>query len=159
MQCTVPPATLSDNIFPGAVECLAKETHHFGVHVHLLVIGQFRTSILDSHKKKAELDPERGEKCYAAIKEEMARRHTVTAGAQPGNPALAVQRIVDLARGEYSSADGTSKELPLRIPIGSDAVKVMKAKCETTLQSLGEWEAFAQSTDFEDKSPVPSYFR
>lgn len=142
----------------GAVECLAKETQHLGIRVHLLVIGQFRTNILDISKKKAELDPEQGEPCYAAIKADMARIHAATTGAQPGDTAMAAERIVDLAQNMYLPG-GKVSQLPLRIPLGSDAVAVMRRKCEATLHSLEAWQSFAQSTDFQNMPAVPSYLR
>ncbi|KAG7108041.1 Oxidoreductase calM like protein [Verticillium longisporum] len=143
----------------GAVECLAKETKPFGIRVHLLVIGQFRTSILDVTKKKAELDPNRGEECYAPVKADMARIHAATAGTQPGNPVLAAEKIVELATWNHHSGKVIRGKLPLRIPLGSDAVQVMRMKCESTLKDLDQWEVFAQSTDFEDKPAVPAYLR
>lgn len=144
---------------PGAVECLAKETQHFGVGIHILVLGQFRTNILDAHKKKSELDPDRGQECYADIKAEMAQRHAVTTGAQPGDPVAGAEKIVDLAKKGGHVLGGSSASLPLRIPIGSDAVKIMRSKCEDTLASLSTWEGFAKSTDFKDTPDVPSYLR
>lgn len=104
------------------------------------------------------LDPERGEGCYAHIKADMAARHAATTGAQTGDPAACAERIVDLAK-RKGGAGGTSGGLPIRIPIGSDAVEVMRAKCENTLEMLKEWEDFAKSTDFKDAPEVPSYFR
>ena len=142
----------------GAVECLSKETRHFGVNTHLLVLGQFRTNILDVNKKKSELDAEQGQECYAAIKTDMAIRHAATTGRQKGDPVAAARKIVDLAKNVGGVLTGSSASLPLRIPIGSDAVKVMRSKCETTLASLDEWETFASSTDFEDVADIPSYF-
>ena len=141
------------------MECLAKETQNLGLRIHILVLGQFRTSILETHKKKAELDPKRGQECYAAAKSEMARTHAVTTGKQPGDPVAGAKRIVDLVEKGDGVIGGSAAGLPLRIPIGSDAVKVMRMKCETTLESLKEWEEFAGSTDFEDAPDVPRYLR
>ncbi|KAH6663993.1 hypothetical protein F5X68DRAFT_217993 [Plectosphaerella plurivora] len=142
----------------GAVECLSKETQQLGISVHILVLGQFRTSILELTKKKAELDPARGEVCYASIKAEMARIHAATTGAQPGDPVRASERIVELAHRALNGGVAAAG-MPIRIPIGSDAVQVMRSKCERTLASLNEWEAFASSSDFPEKAAVPTYLR
>lgn len=66
----------------------------------------------------------------------------------------------DQGRGEGVLGGGSAGGgFPLRIPIGSDAVRVMRSKCEDTLESLKEWEVLASSTDFEDTPDVPRYFR
>lgn len=100
---------------------------------------------------------EQGQECYAEIKAGMARRHAVTTGRQPGDPVAGAEKIVDLAKKKADVLRTPSASLPLRIPIGSDAVQVMRSKCEDTLASLDEWEVFARSTDFEDTPNVPSY--
>ncbi|KAK1763976.1 hypothetical protein QBC33DRAFT_548460 [Phialemonium atrogriseum] len=152
------PYSASKFALEGAVECLQKETCHLGISVHLLVVGQFRTSILNVKQKSAVLDHDSGIADYAVVKREMARIHAVTDGAQPGDPALAAERIVDIARGENLPERRVGR-LPLRIPIGSDAVDIMKLKCCETLEVLEEWEGFAGSTDFPDKDELPSYYR
>ena len=53
-------------------------------------------SILETHEKKAELDPGRGQECHATAKSEMARMHAVTTDKQPGDPVAGAKRIVDL---------------------------------------------------------------
>ncbi|ORY69022.1 uncharacterized protein BCR38DRAFT_142746 [Pseudomassariella vexata] len=142
----------------GAVECLAKEVKAIGIRVHILVIGQFRTNILDAKNKKGKLDADEGIVEYAAIKKQMADIHAVTQGAQPGDPSLAVERIVDLGVLENIAHEHVDN-LPLRIPIGSDAVSVMRNKCQDTLTLLDKWADFASSTDYPDKIAVPGYYR
>ena len=144
--------------FTGAVECLQKETAHLGIRTHLLVIGQFRTNILDPKKKTDSLAPSKLTD-YDKIKEELAERHRSTNGKQPGNPELAAERILDIARGE-NLVNYQLQGLPLRIPLGSDAIDVMRRKCMETLAALENWDEFACSTDFpKDGNSVPDYFQ
>ncbi|KAI9168088.1 Oxidoreductase BOA17 [Paramyrothecium foliicola] len=109
----------------GAVESLAAEVKYLGVRVHILVIGQFRTNILDPKKKVSILDANQGILEYAPIKQQMSAIHVATHGAQPGNPSLIGGKIVDLAKME-NLPHSQNDTPPLRIPLGSDAVKVMK---------------------------------
>ena len=51
------------------------------------------------------------------------------------------------------------ENLPLRIPLGTDALNIMRLKCTQTLESLQIWETFACSTDFADMVTIPSYYR
>lgn len=68
--------------------------------------------------------------------------------AQPGNPAKLVEIIFDLVRGE---GIGEGKEIPFRLPLGTDVFDDIKAKCEETLMLLKEWESTIKSTDFGDQ--------
>ena len=79
-----------------------------------------------------------------------------TNGSQPGNPELAVEKIIDLVKGENMEAS-KFQNLPLRIPFGSDAVEVIRRKCTDTLNLLDEWQDFASCSDFATKNHLPSY--
>jgi hypothetical protein len=138
----------------GAVESLSKEVQQFNIRVQIFVIGQFRTSILDPKNKKSKLSE--GIVDYGAVKKEVAAIHAATQGAQPGDPALAAERIVDMGRLEKVPLAG---QLPLRIPIGSDSLEIMRRKCESMLALLDAWSDFASSTDFADKICLPGYYR
>ena len=140
----------------GAVECLHQETKHLGIRTHLLEIGQFRTNILNSSRK---IDIKgSGIVDYETVKQDLADRHTATNGCQPGNPELAAERIVDLARGENMTTS-RFQNLPLRIPLGSDAVEVIRRKCTETLAIMNDWEEFARSTDYANKKELPGYYQ
>ncbi|KAH6975141.1 hypothetical protein BKA56DRAFT_633874 [Ilyonectria sp. MPI-CAGE-AT-0026] len=142
----------------GAVESLAKEVQPIGIRVHIFVLGQFRTKILDAKNKKGKLDADVGIQEYAEIKKRIDDIHAVTQAAQPGDPLLAVERIVDIARLE-NLAEQQANSLPLRIALGSDAVDTMKRKCLETLETLNNWDSFSCSTDFSDAKALPGYYR
>ena len=122
----------------------------------MLVIGQFRTTILNSEKKTSKLAPSSIQD-YDVVKQELAARQAATDGLQPGDPALAVERILDIARGENLS-ERQARHLPLRIPLGSDAIDVIRRKCHETLKLLDDWDEFASSTDFPTTGTVPRYY-
>lgn len=88
----------------------------------------------------------------------MANRYKATVGKSPGDPAKVAQQIVDIARLENLTEE-QKKNLPLRIPFGPDALRVMQAKCTDTLVSLKDWEEFAASTNFEDGSAISGNYK
>ncbi|KAF1984619.1 NAD(P)-binding protein [Aulographum hederae CBS 113979] len=161
------PYSASKFALEGAAKCLAKETAHLNIRTHILVLGQFRTAILSSDKKAGPLTlstspsaPASAIPDYNAVKAEMAERHRETHGKQPGDPAKAALRVIDVARLE-DLGEGREGRLPFRIPLGTDAVGVMRMKCEETLEMLWRLEGFAGVTGFEgeDGGVVPSYYR
>jgi hypothetical protein len=66
---------------------------------------------------------------------------------QPGDPEKFVKIILDMVRQE-GIAEG--REIPFRLPLGTDCYDDIKAKCEETLKLLNEWEITIRSTDHED---------
>jgi hypothetical protein len=64
---------------------------------------------------------------------EVAKMH----GHHPGDPERAALRIIDVVKGEGMAA---GKPFPKRLPLGEDAVRAMRAKCEETLKLCKEWE-------------------
>ena len=122
-----------------------------------MVLGQFRTEILDDRRKAGVLDPT-GLADYDSIKTEMSDRHRETHGKQPGDPELAAEKVLDIVRLENLS-ENEKENLPLRIPLGSDALGIMRLKCTQPLQSLEIWESFVPGTDYPDTDAVPSYYR
>ncbi|KAJ5711171.1 hypothetical protein N7488_005327 [Penicillium malachiteum] len=75
-------------------------------------------------------------------------------GNEPGDPAKMVARLIEIAKGT-GVADG--KEIPLRIPFGSDCVGFMNGKLETLNKTMKDWDEVARSTDYpENKAPMPA---
>lgn len=139
----------------GAVECLEQELTQFDVKTHLIVLGQFRTSILDPGKLQASAFTDVVE--YDNILSHLQTRYANTHGKQRGDPVLAVERIIDLAK-RQGFFEGYEK-LPLRLVLGSDAVDVVQAKCDSVIADVVEHEALSRSTDCKDAHIVPSYVR
>ena len=66
-------------------------------------------------------------------------------GNQSGDPKKAVERIIDIVRSEGMAA---GKDMPIRLPLGRDALAVIRNKCTETLKICEEWEGLICSTDF-----------
>ena len=92
---------------------------------------------------------------YVHISEGITNRHEQSNGKQPGNPKLAVERIIDIVKRE-GAMEGT-KSLPLRLVLGSDAVSVVLTKCKEMLELVEEYEELSRSTDYEGAEGVPKY--
>lgn len=139
----------------GAVECLEQELTPLNVKTHLIVLGQFRTSILDPSKFQASASTDVAE--YGDIMEKLQTRYANTHGKQRGDPMLAIEKIIDLVKrqGRFQGQE----RLPLRLLLGGDAVDVVQAKCESVMADVSEYETLSRSTDCKDANLVPSYVR
>ncbi|KAK3315684.1 hypothetical protein B0H66DRAFT_269227 [Apodospora peruviana] len=131
----------------GLTETLALEVGPAGIRVVLIDLGIFRTAFLHSFQK-----PEAGmAEAYAGG----AVDTTVSflaglAGKQPGDPALAAKRIVELVDGTGLAARLADKGYGkcLRVPLGSDSFKAFTAKIESLDEVRSSLESVATSTDF-----------
>jgi NAD(P)-dependent dehydrogenase (short-subunit alcohol dehydrogenase family) len=127
----------------GVVEVLQQETAASGVKNILFEPGYYRTKVFGGENMKwaAAGKPEL-DQFQDAIKTEVM----AIDGAQPGDPAKAAERMVDVVRGEGVAA---GREIPLRMPIGADAMETIRKKCLETLRVIDEWEGVLGSTDFD----------
>lgn len=79
-------------------------------------------------------------------------------GTEPGDPEKAVARITELVRGDGMVKDGngvgggSSREVPLRVALGSDGWEKIRDKCVGVLEGLRAWEDVAGSTDLSRTS-------
>jgi hypothetical protein len=62
-----------------------------------------------------------------------------THGTQPGDPARAAKVLIDSVQGD---------NLPFRLLLGSDAIRIVGAEAETQRQEFEAWKAVSTSTDF-----------
>lgn len=136
------------------MESLYEEVKQFGIEVHLLVLGQFRTNILGDGRSQFRR-PADSLADYDRVVENVRTRQQQTNGKQPGCPKLAVELARDVVRREGSMSGKT--ELPLRIFMGSDAITTVRTKCRRTLVVLEEYEAIATATDIPGADPVQQY--
>jgi NAD(P)-dependent dehydrogenase (short-subunit alcohol dehydrogenase family) len=121
----------------GWSEALAGEVAPFGVRVMIVEPSRFRTSF----NAPGVLDLAGAGQVYAgvlgAVREDMARAD----GVQEGDPARAAKIIVDLVDGD---------ELPLRLPLGREAVERIGRSYEQGLRELGRWAPTARTADFPE---------
>ncbi|CAG2008878.1 unnamed protein product [Fusarium graminearum] len=130
----------------GAVECLAKELAIVAPTLKVLIVepGYCRTPIFDKVQYVTGGVPD-----YSQFNEAVRGGVATLSATSPGNPDMAVARMIELVKGT-GFADG--KTMPLRVPLGSDCWERIKAKCEETLEICNEWEGAARSIDYKTEA-------
>ncbi|MEU4824912.1 SDR family NAD(P)-dependent oxidoreductase [Actinomadura sp. NPDC023710] len=119
----------------GWSEALAGEVAPFGVRVMIVEPSRFRTSfnapdvlgVADASAVYTGL--------LGAVRNDMASAD----GIQEGDPVRAAEIIVDLVAGD---------ELPLRLPLGREAVERIARSYRQNLEELERWAPTARTADF-----------
>ncbi|MFC3491342.1 SDR family NAD(P)-dependent oxidoreductase [Glycomyces rhizosphaerae] len=127
----------------GWSEALAGEVAPFGVRVMLVEPSRFRTDFNAADVLEFAEVSETYRDVLEAVRKDMAGAD----GRQEGDPAKAAAIIVSLAHGD---------DVPLRLPLGSEAVQRLSGAYRRDLQELERWAETARSADFED---VPASVR
>jgi NAD(P)-dependent dehydrogenase (short-subunit alcohol dehydrogenase family) len=125
----------------GFSEVLAKEVGPLGVKVTIIEPGGFRTDFAGSSTTIAQVNP-----VYAATVGAVARFQREYNGAQPGDPSKAAAAIIRVAGLD---------EPPLRLLLGSDAVRAVGDAERARIEADRTWQALSVSTDFEAKAEQP----
>ncbi|RYP09550.1 hypothetical protein DL764_001235 [Monosporascus ibericus] len=125
----------------GAVECLAQELAIFAPGVKVLIAepGYFRTRAFHNINHVPPRIPD-----YAEFNAAVCKAEAGIAGNEPGDAEKAVAIMIDLVKGTGVAA---GKQVPLRVPLGSDGWARIRAKCENMLKICDDWEEIAKSTD------------
>jgi NAD(P)-dependent dehydrogenase (short-subunit alcohol dehydrogenase family) len=119
----------------GFSEVLAKEVGPLGIKVTIIEPGGFRTDFAGASTSVSE-----GDAAYDATVGAAARFQRNYDGRQPGDPARAAAVLLQLVEMEAP---------PLRLLLGSDAVRIVEA-AEKAKQASGlHWRPLSISTDFE----------
>lgn len=121
----------------GWSEALAGEVAPFGVRVMLVEPSRFRTSFNAADALAVAEVSEVYRDVLAAVRADMRESD----GLQEGDPDKAAEVIVDLVH---------SGELPLRLPLGAEAVRRIGNAYRTNLARLDDYADLARSTDFAD---------
>lgn len=133
----------SKGLLEGLVPNLSLEIEQFGLRTCMVTPGYFRTSVMTP-----------GNILYRApnpLPEYVELNRLVKAGCdaadgnQPGDPLKAGALIVDAVRGEGQC---TGKALPVRLPLGPDAISAIRENSQAKLRICDEWEDFASATHF-----------
>jgi NAD(P)-dependent dehydrogenase (short-subunit alcohol dehydrogenase family) len=122
----------------GFSEVLAKEVGPLGIKVTIIEPGGFRTDFAGSSTTIAPDNP-----VYASTVGAVARFQREYDGAQPGDPAKAAAAILRVAMLD---------EPPLRLLLGSDAVRVAEEAEHARSESDKKWRQLSESTDFAAKA-------
>ena len=104
-----------------------------GAHGTIVHPGGLRTDFARSSDKAPEGRPE-----YDAVVGATIRMQRQYHGQQPGDPAKAASVIMGLAEMD---------EPPLRIALGSDAVKAIEAADEERFCEIDRWRSVSRSID------------
>ncbi|KAL4879086.1 hypothetical protein BJY04DRAFT_194202 [Aspergillus karnatakaensis] len=126
----------------GAVESLSKELAYFAPGIKPLIIeaGIFSTEVM----KNINHVPHRVD-FWKPLNDACRVRGAGNYKNPPGNAVDLVSKVIQIAKG-VGVAEG--KEVPLRIPFGSDSVGFLKEKVAHLNAVLDEWEEVGRSTDF-----------
>ncbi|NVH71806.1 SDR family NAD(P)-dependent oxidoreductase [Paraburkholderia sp. JPY432] len=126
----------SKHAVEGLSESLAQELQPFGIGVTLVEPGGFRTNFAGGSLKWSENELPDYSETVGQIRRYMSSYH----GTQAGDPAKAAEAIVRAV-----SADAP----PLRLPLGPDAVDVVRKKLASVQDNLETWLEVSSSTNFD----------
>ena len=127
----------------GMVDCLREEVSPFGIQCCLITPGYYRTDIFAPSNIKfgPPSIPD-----YADFNKLYQAGVGALHHAQPDDPRRATDRIVDMVRSEGKAA---GKSIPLRFPVGADAVEKIRDNCSKKMQICDEWGSFCSDTNFD----------
>lgn len=120
----------------GWSEALAGEVVPFGIRVMLVEPSRFRTDFNAGDVLEFAAASETYRDMLAPIRADMAG----VDGRQEGDPARAAEIIVSIAH---------SDEVPLRLPLGREAVERISGVYQRGLAEVERWADTARSADFE----------
>jgi NAD(P)-dependent dehydrogenase (short-subunit alcohol dehydrogenase family) len=127
----------------GWSEALAGEVGPFGIRVLIVEPSRFRTDFNAADVLEFTETSEKYGDLLADVRADMAGAD----GRQEGDPARAAEIIVSLVH---------SDEVPLRLPLGHEAVERISGAYRRGLDEVERWAETARSADFED---VPASVR
>ncbi|GMK47473.1 short-chain dehydrogenase/reductase [Paenibacillus glycanilyticus] len=118
----------------GFSEVLSKEIAPLGIKVSIVEPGGFRTDWAGASMQHVEP----GEN-YKSTVGQMLQRTRESSGKQPGDPVKGARAIITIANAENP---------PLRLLMGSDAVKIANMVDQAKLDETKRWEQLSVSTDY-----------
>ena len=118
----------------GFSEVLSNEVRPLGIKVTIVEPGALRTDWGGSSMRILPVSAD-----YQPTVGEMNRYRQAVDGRQPGDPARAARIITEIARLE---------EPPLRLLLGSDAVRIAAESAQTRAAEAARWASVGRSADF-----------
>jgi NAD(P)-dependent dehydrogenase (short-subunit alcohol dehydrogenase family) len=118
----------------GFSEVLSNEVRPLGIKVTIVEPGALRTDWGGSSMRILPVSAD-----YEPTVGKMNRYRQAADGRQPGDPARAAKIITEIARLE---------EPPLRLLLGSDAVRIAGESAQTRAAEAARWAAVSRSADF-----------
>lgn len=128
----------------GITEALRLELLPLGIDAVVIEPGYFRTNFLSpGHRVSvATRIPD-----YDQVIEPIRKMFNAYDFKQPGDPEKGAQAIVEILTKSGRVAGMT---IPARVPLGSDTLTLIAAKCHETLENLDNWKEVAGSTNHDD---------
>jgi NAD(P)-dependent dehydrogenase (short-subunit alcohol dehydrogenase family) len=123
----------------GLSETVAKEVAPFGVKLTIAEPGGMRTDWAGSSMHVYDFDDD-----YAPSVGEMVKHYDDGGASFAGDPHKFARALIELANME---------DPPLRIPFGSDTVKILRAAADADVASIDRWRELSESTDADDAVP------
>lgn len=115
-------------------ETLSKEVEPYGIKVTIVEPGLFRTDLI---KRSLVVGENRMVETYASTFTDWLREMD---GKQPGDPRKAAQGMIKVVE---------SKNPPLRLPLGEDAILAIEAELENVRNDIAPWRQVGIDTAFE----------
>jgi NAD(P)-dependent dehydrogenase (short-subunit alcohol dehydrogenase family) len=119
----------------GMSDALRKEVGPLGIRVTIIEPGAFRTEFAGRSLQQARANIADYRDTAGPRRKENDKTH----GTQPGDPARAAQTIIALV---------TGSALPVRLLLGSDAVRIVGAEVDDQRREIDAWKATSVATDF-----------
>ncbi|MDO6416297.1 oxidoreductase [Sphingomonas sp. BIUV-7] len=123
----------------GITLTLKTEVEPLGIRVLVIEPGAFRTDFAGRSLKGAK----HAIGDYEATVGPRRKENDRSDGTQPGDPARAAQLILDTV---------AKPELPMRLLLGSDAVKIVRKGLQAQLDEIDAAEAASKGTDFPNQN-------
>ncbi len=122
-------------------ETYSAELAQFSIRVTVVIPGSFRTGALGQPITIHKHIP-----AYDKLREAGGARFNSISGSENGNPAKAMELLVDVVRGE-GRAHG--REWPMWLFMGQYVYRDVRGKCERVLNTLEDWEDIATDLEFD----------
>jgi NAD(P)-dependent dehydrogenase (short-subunit alcohol dehydrogenase family) len=119
----------------GMSDALRKELSPLGIRVTIVEPGAFRTDFAGRSLQQAKTKIND----YAATAGPRRKENDKTHGTQPGDPRRAAAALLDLV---------SRPELPARLLLGSDAVKIVGNEVDSQRREIDAWKDLSVSSDF-----------
>jgi NAD(P)-dependent dehydrogenase (short-subunit alcohol dehydrogenase family) len=126
----------------GISECVAAEVKDFGIRISIIEPGAFRTNFFD--KGKFSISAGMNED-YAGMAARLDEQFNAINGRQSGDPGLAAKAIIALSENDQP---------PLRVPLGQDAVDLLRKRISLMQTELDNWLGWATNVAFENASHI-----
>ncbi|KAI1386029.1 hydroxybutyrate dehydrogenase [Hypoxylon trugodes] len=136
----------------GAVESLAKELAWLAPGIKPLIIesGIFNTEVMNNIHHTDYRVP-----FWKPLNDAARIRGQGNYRNPPGNAAEMISKVIQIVKGTGIAED---REIPLRIPFGSDCLAALRERLHTLQKTYDEWESVSKSTDFPGAGqPMPEF--